>query len=343
VVERVPTTGSFNETVVTDATTEIGTSSGHGPSHKRSGQPSSSHRKAAGSRFIEAPHSPFTLDGVAVANAPSLPAPALSEANDPNPVWRPTDEDSHVHGQLRVGGMAPRDYYFFAVFDGHGGGATSKFISKHIWAHLASRMASPDPIEHSITAAFFDADEHLIKGCQHGNSGSTSAVVLLTSGQQSSEWSLTVANCGDTRVVLSARNRVVRLSTDHSPAVPAERERIEKSGGWVSSDRIIGVLAVSRAFGNFEMKELCPPTPTVAQVVLRGKPKYRWSRFVIIACDGLWDVMTDEEAVETVKTTAERNSSRGVDDPLEDAARVLVDEALDRGTTDNVTVQVVFF
>jgi serine/threonine protein phosphatase PrpC len=266
----------------------------------------------------------------------------LSEANDPNPVWRPTDEDAHVNGQLRVGGAAPREYFFFAVFDGHGGGEASRFVSQRLWKHLAGRLAAAEPLESSITEAFFDADEELRTGCDHRNAGSTGALALLTSGQQPAEWALTVANCGDTRVVLSAKGRVVRLSTDHSPAVPSERERIERSGGWVASDRVIGVLAVSRAFGNFEMKELCPPTPTISQVVLRGKPKQRWGRFLIIACDGLWDVMKDSEAVSLVKQSAQAASDAGRD-PLQTASRTLVDEALDRGTTDNVTVQVIFF
>lgn len=292
--------------------------------------------------FEEAAHSPFTVDGVAVANAPALPAPVLSEANDPNPVWRPTDEDAHVHGELRVGGATPRDFYFFAVFDGHGGGAASKFVSGRLWHHLAVRLAASEPMEQSVTEAFFDADEELRTGCDHRNAGSTGAVALLSSGQQPAEWALTVANCGDTRVVLSARNRVVRLSTDHSPSVPSERDRIQRSGGWVAGDRVIGVLAVSRAFGNFEMKELCPPTPTIAQVLLRGRPRQRWARFLIIACDGLWDVMTDTEAVDLVKRHAEAATKRG-EDPLQTSSRTLVDEALDRGTTDNVTVQVVFF
>lgn len=377
--DRAPTVGSLTEPIATqapgashtetsgeeevrtltdtvDMATKVGSTPRDGPTSSTSlkaDQPPTARTAVAGtgsaldkgvvSPYTETPHSPFAIDGVAVANAPALPPPVLSEANDPNPVWRPTDEDAHVHGQLRVGGAAPRDYYFFAVFDGHGGGAASKFVSGRIWNHLASRLAASEPLEQSITEAFFDADEELRTGCDHQNAGSTGAVALLTSGQQASEWALTVANCGDTRVVLSARNRVVRLSTDHSPAVPSERERIERSGGWVASDRVIGVLAVSRAFGNFEMKELCPPTPTISQVLLRGKPRQRWARFLIIACDGLWDVMSDSEAVSFVKRNAEAAHASGSEDPLGVAARTLVEEALDRGTTDNVTVQVIFF
>mmetsp|Transcript_2037 Transcript_2037/g.7943 ORF Transcript_2037/g.7943 Transcript_2037/m.7943 type:complete len:486 (-) Transcript_2037:89-1546(-) len=377
--DRAPTVGSLTEPMATqapdasrtevsgeeevrtltdtaDLAAKVGATPRDGPTSSASvkaDQPPPAHAAMAGagsapdkgvvSPYTETPHSPFAIDGVAVANAPALPPPVLSEANDPNPVWRPTDEDAHVHGQLRVGGAAPRDYYFFAVFDGHGGGAASKFVSGRIWNHLASRLAASEPLEQSITEAFFDADEELRTGCDHQNAGSTGAVALLTSGQQAAEWALTVANCGDTRVVLSARNRVVRLSTDHSPAVPSERERIERAGGWVASDRVIGVLAVSRAFGNFEMKELCPPTPTISQVLLRGKPRQRWARFLIIACDGLWDVMSDSEAVSFVKRNAEAAHASGSEDPLGVAARTLVEEALDRGTTDNVTVQVIFF
>lgn len=103
-------------------------------------------------------------------------------------------------------------------------------------------------------------------------------------------------------------------------------------GGFCYKGRVIGVLALSRALGDQCLKDLVLGEPYVRETKLDfQKVAQTQKAFVILACDGLWDVMTDREAVEMVA------SWKG--DP-EKVAQVLVDEGLRRGTADNLTVVV---
>jgi len=149
---------------------------------------------------------------------------------------------------------------------------------------------------------------------------------------------LLVANAGDCRAVLGKRGRAVELSRDHKPSCTVERLRIENLGGTVFDGYLNGLLAVARAIGDWHMKgskgSACPLTP---------EPEFREVRlteedeFLIIGCDGLWDVMSSQFAVSMVrKELMEHN------DPQR-CSRELVQEALRRDCCDNLTVVVVCF
>lgn len=142
---------------------------------------------------------------------------------------------------------------------------------------------------------------------------------------------LIVAHVGDSRgVVGTPDGRVVTLTRDHKPDRPDERVRIESLGGFVTYQgtwRVEGVLAVSRAFGNFYMKEYIIPNPEIREDTLKpGR------HVVVFASDGLWDAVGNEEAVRTANKCA---------DP-EAAARQLAAEAYLRGSLDNISVIVAF-
>lgn len=179
------------------------------------------------------------------------------------------------------------------------------------------------------------ADEQISsKAVRAGGGGvcGTTATVLALAGRR-----MTVAHVGDSRAVLCGANgSVTRLCEDHRPGRKDEMERIEAAGGLVvkarGTYRVNGVLAVSRALGDAELKELVIAMPEVRCVELRGEEE-----FVIIASDGLWDVVSDEECV-----AAARQHMQGVGtEGEEEAARVLIETAWDRGSTDDVCVLVV--
>lgn len=142
---------------------------------------------------------------------------------------------------------------------------------------------------------------------------------------------LYVANLGDTRCVLAHKGFAIQLSEDHKPSNKDERMRIEKNGGIVSFGRVNGALAVSRAFGDFEFKKkgsnLVSVVPDVSHFTLTKD-----SDFIIIACDGLWDVMSSSEAVKNVY-----NYLQQFKDPRK-ACEKLVEKALKDGSMDNITV-----
>lgn len=148
--------------------------------------------------------------------------------------------------------------------------------------------------------------------------------------------SLVVANAGDCRAVLGKRGGIaVEMSTDHKPTTSAERSRIESQGGFVTHDGYLNrMLAVSRALGDMYVKARSPlcADPDVQQVELSEEDE-----FLVIACDGLWDVMSSESAVAIA-----RRELMSSNDP-ERCSRVLVTEALSRDAGDNLTVVVVCF
>lgn len=143
---------------------------------------------------------------------------------------------------------------------------------------------------------------------------------------------LTVANCGDCTAVLSRAGRPVPLTISHRPTDPEERDRVETSGGFIAAARVNGVLNVTRAFGNHCMKSVVISTPFVTQITLTPLDE-----FLVIACDGLWDFVP----VDTVLQIAKAGFDRGL--LPHQVAHLLVKEAIDKHSTDNISVLIIQF
>ncbi|KIW86533.1 hypothetical protein Z517_01931 [Fonsecaea pedrosoi CBS 271.37] len=140
---------------------------------------------------------------------------------------------------------------------------------------------------------------------------------------------LYTANVGDARIVLCRNGKALRLSYDHKGMDENEGRRISKAGGLILNNRVNGVLAVTRALGDSYLKDLVTGHPYTTETVIQPDQ----DEFLILACDGLWDVCSDQEAVDLV---------RNVHDP-QAASKMLVDHALARFSTDNLSVMVVRF
>jgi len=198
------------------------------------------------------------------------------------------------------------------------------------------------------------------------DAGTTAVVVLITP-----RW-IVCANAGDSRAVYSrSGHRAVPLSYDHKPDDEEEDRRIHEAGGYVSGGRVEGDLAVSRGFGDFRFKDLNavlsgargenrdrsggsqkqqqnesqmamlkPGDQKVSPVpdfIFHSREKEE-DEFVIIACDGIWDVQTNEECVKMVA---------GIFDEGESDMGVVCEEILDlcliKGSKDNMTAAVIKF
>ena len=127
-----------------------------------------------------------------------------------------------------------------------------------------------------------------------GPSAGCTAVVALVRGGQ-----LVVANAGDSRCVLSRRGRAGDLTHDHKPTDPEEYARILKAGGFVTEGRVNGSLTLSRALGDLEYKQAreLPPEPQAVTALpeVRSEALGEGDEFLILACDGIWDVLTNQE------------------------------------------------
>jgi serine/threonine protein phosphatase PrpC len=122
----------------------------------------------------------------------------------------------------------------------------------------------------------------------------------------------------------------VRLTHDHTALDPVEVRLCTERGGFIGNGRVNNILAVTRAFGDFAIKPPVTPSPTITALTLTPLDE-----FLIIACDGLWDVVDDAEAVALVAGLGDGDAARG--------AEILVAEAVRRGSQDNITCMVVMF
>ena len=165
-------------------------------------------------------------------------------------------------------------------------------------------------------------------------SGCTAIMVLITPTH------LICANSGDSRSVYCTGGATVPLSFDHKPFHPAELKRIDAAGGYVSMKRVDGDLAVSRALGDFQYKDR-PDLKAEEQKVTANpdvevKERAAGDEFVIISCDGIWDVVENPDAVALVHAML----AEGESDPLTISEEVL-DQCLEKGSKDNMTTCIV--
>jgi len=134
-----------------------------------------------------------------------------------------------------------------------------------------------------------------------GKDSGTTAIVAVVKGNH-----LYVANVGDSRCVLCRGGKTVELSTDHKPEDTEELNRIEKAGAKVTENgRVNGGLNLSRALGDHvykQNKELLPEDQAItANPELQSIELCKEDEFMVLACDGIWNVMTSEEVVKYVK------------------------------------------
>ncbi|CAA0812983.1 Protein phosphatase 2C 3 [Striga hermonthica] len=205
-------------------------------------------------------------------------------------------------GCLRRGG---RSYDFYGVYDGHGGRRVAEACAEMMHGMVAGEGGGGEAWEGAMAAAFRRMDEEVNARWGRAVSATGSTAVVAVVGEEE----VVVANCGDSRAVLCRGGAAVQLSEDHKPDRADEVERIEGCGGMVinwNGARVIGVLATSRSIGDYYLKPYVIPDPEV-QVISRTSS----DEFLILASDGLWDVVTNELACQVTKRCLAGRVMRG--------------------------------
>ncbi|EAY12551.1 protein phosphatase 2C, putative [Trichomonas vaginalis G3] len=216
--------------------------------------------------------------------------------------------------------MPTADSSLFGVFDGHGGREAAEFASQQLPKSIAEYLKRGDSPADAYKQAFQKTQMDMRPWCVYV--GSTCCLAQISST------TITVANIGDTRAVLCRDGKALRLSVDHKPYLPEEQNYVESRGGFVRDGRVGGMLAVSRAFGDGFLGDSINPVPHFVEEKLTPA-----DQFLIIACDGVWDVIPDQKACDIVL---------GEIDPLS-AAKKLRDTAFELESSDNISVIVVSF
>nr|AQV11978.1 PP2C [Tamarix hispida] len=233
-------------------------------------------------------------------------------------------EDYHVAKFVQTRG---HELGLFAIFDGHLGDTVPAYLQKHLFSNILKEENFWNDPSTSISKAYEITDQAILSHSPDlGRGGSTAVTAILIDGQK-----LFVANVGDSRAVLSRRGQAIQMSTDHEPNT--ERVSIEDRGGFVSNmpgdvARVNGQLAVSRAFGDKNLKSHLRSDPDIRTADVGPD-----ADLVILASDGLWKVMSNQEAVDI---------ARKIKDPLK-AAKQLASEALNRDSKDDISCVVIRF
>ena len=276
--------------------------------------------------------------------------------------WRNTMEDSHLT-ELQIAGNSA----CFGVFDGHGGKEVAIFTSKHFSEELVKNASYlQGDVETALKETFLGIDTllrspegaaevfRLLRDLPDSavvnpreaadvaaNIGCTSVVALVQGS------TLYVANAGDSRCVLGHSGKAVDMSMDHKPDLPEENARIRAAGGCVIEGRVNGNINLSRSLGDLEYKNV-PSLPADRQAVTAMPDVKRVEitpedHFLVLCCDGIWDILTSQECVDFVY-------KRLASEPLKQIAEEICDRCLAKSTSefegrgcDNMTVVLIAF
>jgi protein phosphatase 1L len=220
---------------------------------------------------------------------------------------------------------------FFAIYDGHNGDKASSYLQENLHKYFIGCLANKKTIQEAFACAFLKTEDYCL---QHFNDGSTViAAYIDTKNILHFGW------VGDSRAVLEKNGAVNFATQDHKPNRKDELNRIGLAGGKIHKEGVwrINGLAISRSIGDKSLKEgkqkgQIIAVPEYSQVQLDSD-----NHFLIIASDGLWDVMKNTEAVTLVKEKLKNTTN------IDTIAHDLKNEAIKRGSQDNITVCIVTF
>jgi protein phosphatase 2C family protein 2/3 len=230
---------------------------------------------------------------------------------------RDYNEDTISATKIILEGQNDKNTFFFAVYDGHGGNGCSLYLKENL--HHYIKNFSKDSINEAINLVeenFIKNEALNEKGEIKDPSGSCGIIALIQQNK------LIIANVGDSRLVLFKKSSLFFSTEDHKPGSPSEKSRIEKAGGTIYQTpslfplhqngkeietpwRVLpGRLSVSRTFGDVEaknenlggMKNVVVALPDITEIELDDE-----FNFLVLGCDGIFDVLSNEEILECVK------------------------------------------
>lgn len=277
---------------------------------------------------------------------------------------RDANEDAEKYNMnLSVEGIsidlnyAPID--FFAICDGHGGDMVAKEVIINLEKYLTKKKLS-FPLSHKYIAKVYNYIQKKLE--RHPDKiatacGCTALVVIRYIDPKTVNKNIQVINIGDCRAVLSRKGLAIPLTKDHKPYWPDEKRRIDlvnmkhntdKRIHFEAGDWRIGDLSVSRAFGDLDNVPYVTHIPDIFYYQLIPDDE-----FIVMACDGVWDVLKNDEVINFVRDHLYNNHIEYYTVPNKypivnsynqrNIARKLAEYAIARGSTDNVSALIIFF
>ena len=256
-------------------------------------------------------------------------------------------------------------FYFFGVYDGHGGKGCSLYLKENLHKNIKEFSAKGLKQAIEITEEKFKIEEALSEsGGILDSSGSCGCMAMIKNNK------CIIANVGDSRLILFKNGKVSFATEDHKPGTESEKRRIQLAGGTVYQTPTIfglyqngkkieipwrvlpGRLSVSRTFGDIEAKDekfggmagVVVAAPDITELVLDDE-----YNFMVIGCDGIFDVLSNEEILECLKIVLKEKkiedniNDEDVHELCGDFAAMIIKSAMAKDSFDNVSCIVVAF
>ena len=254
-------------------------------------------------------------------------------------------------------------FYFFGIFDGHGGKGCSSFLQDNLYKYIKNFSSE------SLEEAIYQSEKEFLSNYAidmnnnlKDTSGSCGIMAVIKNNK------LIIANIGDSRIVIFKNGKLFFETEDHKPNSEKEKERIKISGGQIYQSQSLipiyqkinlpwrvlpGRLSVSRTFGDIQAKTekfggksgVIIPVPDITEFDLNEN-----FDFMVIGCDGIFDVISNEQIFDIWKIVLNEQRYKDFDnDELDinvlcgDFADAIIKSSLFKNSYDNVSCIVVVF
>ena len=251
---------------------------------------------------------------------------------------RESNEDQHVHIiNLNGENEELNPVNFFGVFDGHGGKAVIKYLKENLPQFFVNKFKKDIYSRSESASKYFIKVYSLLQDkmiqdhprvVQHCGSTACIGIHFKDTDSKHKIWLL---NVGDSRAIKCNKSNIgEQLTQDHKPNSPDEKNRIEQLGGQIEFDGAdwrIKDLSLSRAFGDLDCTPYVTHLPQIYKYKISSSDKY-----LIFACDGLWDVISNQDAVDYINELLLNKKFNG------NYAKQLAEHAYNKGSLDNISV-----
>ena len=276
---------------------------------------------------------------------------------------REYNEDTITATKIILNNDENNYFYFFGIYDGHGGKGCSYYLKDNLHKNINEFSKIGIKLGIEKTEENFKKEEGLNeKGEIKDSSGSCGIMAMIKDNK------LIIANVGDSRLVIYKNKKISFITEDHKPGSEVEKKRIELAGGKIYQTpslfplyqngkeieipwRVLpGRLSVSRTFGDIEakeekfggMKNVVVALPDINEIELNDQ-----YNFIVMGCDGIFDVLSNEELLECIyivlreKKMTEFINEKDYHELCGDFASMIIKSALAKDSFDNVSCIVI--
>lgn len=245
-------------------------------------------------------------------------------------------EDRHIilpdiNNLFALKGYPNQSYY--AIYDGHSGVEAAVYAVTHLHCNLVRSQYFATDVHRAMKSSYKITDKCFLEKCARESlrSGTTGINALIRGSTVYIGW------LGDSQAVLVRNGQLINLTNPHTPEREDEKRRIEDLGGIVllvnGVSRVNGNISVSRAIGDASQGPCISSDADVVSFELDGSEDY-----LVLACDGAWDCICKEQLPHLIYDHVQKNNGQ-----CSTVAELLVKYASENGSTDNISVIVVFF